>query len=145
MVKKHAKKIIAGAFLLTLFLLVVIFVIRDRGVMIRVEKEEYAVGDRARVVVKNGFLNSEICFSSCYPYFFQRKNDFWEEYSYQDCDFEDKVVKCIKPLRKKVFETSIPNIADGTYRITVPVCENCSLGTVFNEEDRFYSNEFKIK
>lgn len=144
MTKTHTKKIITGVLLLT-FLLIAVFVVRNREVVIEVEREAYSVGDPMRVVVKNGLLNSEICFSSCYPYFFQKKNDLWEEYSYHNCDFEDKIVKCVKPLRRKVFQTSVPNILNGTYRISVPVCENCSLGTVFSEEDRFYSNEFEIR
>jgi len=144
----NKKYIIAATIFIVLTLAVLTFILitsREEEVVIRLDREEYSRGEKARVSVRNWFWNSEICFSSCYPYFLQRENGSWREYGYEDCNFEDKIVKCVKPFQKKIFQTTIPCTSDGTYRISVPICKDCNLGTVFNEETRFYSDKFKIK
>jgi len=143
--KKLFKKIGLLLVFLTFGSLTLIFIIRASGVLIRMDRPAYQPGEKARVTVVNRLWNSEVCFSSCYPYFYQKKNGVWREYLYRDCNFEDKIVKCVKPFQKKVFQTTVPSIVEGEYRISVPVCAGCNLGTVFREENRFYSEIFRVK
>jgi len=121
------------------------FWFRNREVTIRLDAANYGKGEEMLITIKNNFWSSEICFSSCYPYFIQRKNGDWGEYKYKNCIFEDRIVKCLNPGETKTFRTSVPNLAPGIYRISLPFCRNCSLGTVFQEEERCNSDLFEIK
>lgn len=114
-------------------------------VKIEVDRESYRTGDLMRVRIKNNFFGKEICLSSCYPYFIQKKNGNWAEFSYKECGHKDRIIKCISPAEEKIFETKVLSPFEGVYRISVPVCRDCNLGTVFQEDDRFYSEDFKIK
>ena len=45
----------------------------------------------------------------------------------------------------KAFELEIPTIKTGIHRIALPACIGCSVNNSFNENNRFYSNDFIIK
>lgn len=107
--------------------------------------ETYEPGSKMRVSIKNNFFAKELCLSSCYPYFLQKKNGAWQEFSYRECSHQDRVRTCLSPQESRVFETVVPKLFRGVYRLSVPVCRGCGLGTVFQESERFYSDIFKIR
>lgn len=122
---------------------------KGQKIKIILEKTEYTGGEEIRLKIKNYFLNEEICLSSCYPYLLQKESSGiktgWNVYSYEECTFQDRITTCINPGEIRAFATSLPELKEGTYRIAVPVCKDCNLGTDFRENARFYSASFKIK
>lgn len=115
-----------------------------KGVKILTDKGEYSPGEPLRVKIEN---NSEerVCFSSCYPYYIQRKNGKWENYRYADCPKEDVVDNCVDPESKKAFELNLPSISEGPHRLAVGACLNCELKELFKKEENFFSNRFFVK
>ena len=115
------------------------------------DKSEYSAGDTMRVKIKNTF-GDLICFSSCYPYYFEKKNSKteWEGYKYSVCPAENLPEKCVKRGEIKAFEIILPVLEKGIHRLTVPIyiefsCHDCEVKGIFKESLRLYSNEFNIK
>jgi len=117
---------------------------REQKIVVVTDGIKYDNEGTLRVKIKNLFLK-KICFSSCYPYYLEKKDGVWRPYSYQDCQGPNLVEKCIGPGRVKAFEISLPLIKKGVHRIVVPICEDCRAGEEFQESKRFYSNEFEIE
>ncbi len=103
-------------------------------------------GEDINIKVKNLLLSQELCLSSCYPYYLQRKNESgeWKTYEYAECPFEDKIETCISPLKGKEFKTSVPQVKEGTYRVMISVCKSCSMGERFKKEGDLFSEEFEV-
>ena len=141
------KKILFGI-LATLTVLIIIFVIlmcRGQQIKIFTSKKEYQGGESLRLSIKN-YLLGNICFSSCYPYYLEKKNGIgWKDYAYQDCPHSNLVESCIGPFNAKAFEISLPRIINGAHRVLIPVCNDCEVGSQFRETKRFYSNEFEVR
>jgi len=115
------------------------------SVLIYTEKNEYLGGENLKLKIVNN-SGGTLCFSSCYPYFLEKKEKDWEGYKYVECDRPNTHDGCIENKEIKAFELALPKeIAVGLHRIVVPVCNNCKLGEVFKEGQRIYSNEFLIK
>lgn len=131
--------------LFLIVLVVAVVFVRSRAVVVRVDDRVYKKGERMQVFLKNRFWDKEVCLSSCHPYFLEKKNGDWSRYRYVDCPSEDRVSICLSPREERSFETSVPSAGSGVHRISIPVCENCNLGTVFYEEDVFISEEFEVK
>lgn len=118
--------------------------IKQEGINILTDKKEYEVGDELRVKIENN-SQENICFSSCYPYYIERKNVTWERYRYQDCPEEDKISNCVEANSVKAFELTIPKITEGSHRLLVRACINCGLDGIFKEDKNLFSNQFIIK
>ena len=132
-------------FLIVLTILILVFFfLRNQEIIITITEQEYINGQDLKLKIKNSFLNKEFCFSSCYPYFLERENGTWQSYSYVECPFPDEVSKCVEPRKLSAFLISLPLVNAGRHRISVPVCEDCSLGQSFHETSRIFSNEFEI-
>lgn len=114
------------------------------GIGISTDKNHYQADASLKVKLSNSSLK-KLCFSSCYPYFLERKAEEWLSYPYQNCDHEDRIEKCAGGLKIKAFETTLPEVETGVYRLAIPVCEGCSAGEEFRETNRLYSNEFVIE
>ena len=108
------------------------------------DKTEYEPGGILKVKIKNNF-GEQICFSSCYPYLLESKNEKWESYKYVECQKLNGNGHCMKAGELKAFELTLPQISDGSHRLAIPVCIGCKSEDTFRENKRFYSNEFKIK
>jgi len=134
--------------LLTLFLIVWMawkgYRIQKGEILITTDKTEYESGETLKVKIQNKF-REQICFSSCYPYLLESKNENWESYKYAECQEFDGNGHCMKAGELKAFELTLPQISDGFHRLTVPVCVGCESEDTFRETKRFYSNEFTIK
>ena len=109
-------------------------------------KAIYNVGDNLTIKIKNT-LKDRICFSTCYPYYFEREKEegIWEGLSYPPCATKDLIGRCLDSKATKFFETKIPVLEKGKYRLAIPLCINCKEGKEFNPEIWLYSNEFIIK
>ena len=130
-----------------IILVVSIMVLRwkSASMVVEIGNESYDTGESMMVLIVNKLWNKELCLSSCYPYFLERRDDSWGRYWYEECDTKDKVAVCIGPREEKMFETSVPEIGQGEYRLVVPVCKNCNVGTVFYEEETFPSGSFHVR
>lgn len=121
---------------------VTLFLLRGE-VVISTNKTKY---DRESIIVKiENRTNKKICFSSCYPYYLERKNNDWKSYLYDNCSRLDLIGNCVKPEKEKYFQIDdLSYTKEGLHRLAVPVCLGCSLAENFIENKRFYSNEFLI-
>jgi len=121
------------------------FLWKSQKLVVVTDKEEYIDGAALRLKVRSLFFNKETCFSSCYPYFLEKKEEDWRGYKYKSCPFPDRIGKCLSPGEMRAFATSLPDVVPGIYRISVPVCQDCSFGQEFRETSKFYSNNFEIR
>jgi len=113
-------------------------------ISITTDKTEYEPGGILKVKIKNNF-KEQICFSSCYPYLLESKNENWESYKYAECQEFDGNGHCMKAGELKAFELTLPEVSEGLHRLAIPICIGCKSEDTFKEEKRFYSNEFTIK
>ncbi len=139
--------------LIFLFVIVLIFVVWQalgffqlKGeFLISTDKGEYKKEESLIVKIENK-TNKNICFSSCYPYYLERKNGEWKAYPYEECQKTDLVRDCIKAGETKLFQIENLSYAkEGLHRLKIPVCIDCQLVEFFKEEKKFYSNKFSIK
>lgn len=107
------------------------------------DNSNYAIGGKLRIKIQNN-LEEKICFSSCYPYYIEKKNGGWSGYEYNGCYDDDIAENCIDPDGIKAFQFEIPSIEKGTHRIVLPICVGCTESNIFKEGKRFYSNNFNI-
>jgi hypothetical protein len=113
-------------------------------VTIQTDKEKYPPGESLIVTINNNFRKN-ICFSSCYPYYLEKKDGEWISYPYGKCKKFDITEICMKPNQVKAFEIQLNRAKEGLHRIAVPACIGCHIVDFFREDKRFYSNEFLIK
>lgn len=107
------------------------------------QNSEYEKGGAVRVNITNQ-LSESVCFSSCYPYYLEKRNGGWEKYGYADCPEKNIVEKCVSPQGVKGFELTLPSV-EGMHRIAVPACVGCGLQELFRQDGWAYSNEFMVK
>jgi hypothetical protein len=153
MTKNLTKVIIFVGVILVLILLgglVVYFNFKTKvepeSVKIITEKKEYSVSEELKVEIKND-TNDKICFSSCYPYMMQVKNNGWNDYSYADCGEENVVENCIDSNSLKAFGISLSEmfLESAPHRLAVSACVGCAIGEKFRVDEILYSNEFEVK
>jgi hypothetical protein len=114
-------------------------------VLISTNKGEYKKGESIIVKIENK-TNKQICFSSCYPYYLEKKNGNWKSYPYDNCRKLDLTTSCIRVGGEKSFLIEDLSYAqEGIHRLAIPLCIDCNLVENFKEGKRFYSNEFLIK
>lgn len=108
------------------------------------DKNEYNKGGGLKVKIENN-LEESICFSSCYPYYFEKKIVRWKTYPYIECPFDDLVEVCISPKQVKAFELIVPSLEEGNHRLAIPACIGCNLNQLFESDSWFYSNSFVVE
>jgi hypothetical protein len=119
-------------------------VVTADGVVILTDKTEYASGDELRIKIENK-KNEKICFSSCYPYYFQKKETGWSNYQYEDCEKENIAENCVEPQNVKAFELTLPTLKKGAHRLLLSACIGCESQQAFKEEENLFSEQFIIK
>ncbi len=112
--------------------------------LISTDKTEYNSDGALKVTIQND-SRKNVCFSSCYPYYLERKNSNFESYSYSVCQTPDLNQVCVEPRQSKFFETTLPPLETGIHRMAIPACVGCKIKENFKENRKFYSNEFVIK
>jgi len=114
-------------------------------IIVETERKEYTRKDKIKLKIKNE-SSRKICFSSCYPYFFQRKEKNWESYIYGKCRKIDFIEICLEPKKERYFEIeNLSYLKKGLHRLSIPICVNCKIGNLFSETQKILSNEFLIK
>ncbi len=145
---KKKKFLIIGTGIAALVIIILIALLFPQKGLVNVitDKNEYKLGDILKVKIENN-LRKTICFSSCYPYYLEKKNGDWESYRYKDCSDENLVEICINSKKIKAFEITIPSsfVEAGTHRLTIPACIGCNSNGAFKEDQKLYSNDFIIK
>jgi hypothetical protein len=119
----------------------------NKTIEVTTDQQQYNNGGSLKLRIRN-LLAANVCFSSCYPYYLERKESKnnsadWDAYSYQSCLYNDQIKECIDPGNTKAFEISLPKIKQGVHRLSLPACKGCAEGQTFQENERFYSNEFE--
>jgi len=119
---------------------------KSGAAQISLNRAEYSPGETLEVVVENDF-GREICFSSCYPYLAEIRDQSgeWKEYVYQDCPETARAVDCVPPRDLKKFRVALEDIPLGVHRLKVPFCLECVAGEGFQAEQALYSPVFEIK
>lgn len=115
---------------------------------VKTDKDIYSREDKIKVTVKNN-LGKPICFESCNPYWLQKKDGDWEDFTYKTCeDHYLQIKECLQPGAIKVFENPVSTygytMESGIYRYAVKICINCEVGGKTSGQKTIYSNEFKI-
>jgi hypothetical protein len=112
-------------------------------VVLMTDKFEYVEGENPKIKISNN-TEETVCFSSCYPFYLERKDEEWARYKYDICDKEDRASYCIEAKGNKTFEVLTPYAEPGIHRIQVSACLSCEIGQNFVIGENYYSNDFKI-
>ena len=137
--------IVAGVIILIVIIILSILVPKEaNSISVITDNGAYSIGDNLKIKIENN-SGKKICFSSCYPYYFEKKEGAWNNYRYSECSEEDRIEKCVDRKDVKAFELEIPLVKEGIHRVALPACIGCNLEEAFNENERFYSNEFLVK
>lgn len=137
--------IILGLIILASFLIPVKPAKAPEEVKIITNTVSYKPGDILKLKVVNN-LKNRICFSSCYPYYFEKKNgEEWIDYNYQECSNENLAYYCLDSQQAKGYELIIPAIKLGIHRLGLSACVGCNFEEKFQQNQEFYSNDFEIK
>jgi len=145
MISKKIK--IIGIILLLFFIAVVIIALGRSNVSAITEKKEYKKGELLKISIRNRDKEN-ICFSSCYPYYYENKKqgDDWKSFDYVECKDKDSVKTCLESFKTKEFEITLPdNLNSGSYRLAIPICKNCKENEEFKAEKWFYTNNFVLQ
>ena len=114
-------------------------------VLIITKKPVYYSNTELGLAIKN-ILPNNICFSSCYPYYLEKKAKEWRTYEYYEyCPHPDLIESCIKPDYAKFFSITLPDLSPGLHRIKIPVTIAGKPGEEFREDKVYYSNDFIIR
>lgn len=136
--------------ILGLIILAVGFFLRsvsmESKIEVLIQEEKYSPGEDLKIQITNN-QEENICFSSCYPYYLERKieKEEWERRSYGNCEEEDIAIKCISFKNLRAFELMLKNPERGVYRVSVPICINCREGEIFQEDKEIFSPFFEVK
>ncbi len=137
---------VVGMFTLAIIILAYLLFSPKNSIKAKVftDRGEYKIGNALKVDIEN-HSTKDICFSSCFPYYFERKDGVWEKYKYGDCPQDNIAENCVAPNKIKAFELNIPPIDKGIHRLAVPACIGCAIKDKFRDDKWFYSNEFTVK
>jgi len=112
---------------------------------VKLSKQIYSRGEGVTVTVRNNSLQ-QVCFSSCFPYYLQKKDGEWQSYGYPECPEEDVNIPCLSAGEKKTLRFALEKeIKTGLHRIAIPINKGGEKGESFEEEKRIYSDPFDVK
>jgi len=148
MKKRDIIIIIVGLVILAFLILISYFLPEknneEGAITVLTDKEEYSLGENLKVKIANN-TKDKLCFSTCYPYYIEKKDNQWITYKYEECPQEDKVDSCIDSEGIKAFELKIPAVGKGTHRLMIQACVGCQTNQLFTKEKELFSNQFIIK
>ena len=136
MSKKDIIIIIAGLAILAAIILISYFLPeeqKEKNIDISTDKQEYTLGELLRVKIMNN-TKDKVCFSTCYPYFIERKEENWIAYEYEDCSQQDTVDSCVESSQVKAFEFNVPVLKKGSHRLMIQACVACQDNQIFKKE-----------
>lgn len=115
------------------------------GVNVELSKQMYQQGEKAEVTIKNNSFK-KVCFSTCFPYYLQFKDEGWNDYEYPSCKKENLNVPCIGSSKEKTFRFTLnKELESKVHRIAVPINKGGESGNKFEEDQKVYSEAFEIK
>ena len=127
------KKIVVGFIVISILGLLWVFG-RPRRAEAITNKREYPVGTDLDISIQNN-LGTNICFSSCCPYFLQlAANGDWSYYEYGMCTSPDTVSTCIPDKGFKQFRLPLEGVEAGSNRMMIPICMECRVGQEFRQD-----------
>ena len=147
MEKKEILTMVSGVSILILLILASVFIFpkeEQEEIKTFTDKESYKIGEVLKIKIENN-LEKNICFSSCYPYYIEKKENGWKSYSYAECLKEDLIEKCVAPKETRAFELVLSEIGEGIHRLAISACLGCQLKEKFKETQKIYSNQFIIE
>lgn len=114
-------------------------------VAVELSRQIYNEGEEITVTVRNNSFK-QICFSSCYPYYLQKKDGGWQSYDYSQCPEEDLNIPCLDSNEEKTFQFNLQQkIQQGPHRVAIPINKDGTQGESFEEDFKAYSEPFEIK
>ena len=144
---KNNKILIGLAVLVVLtisFLVWQFFIAKAPKVLLLTDKTEYEQDGTLKIAIKND-SGENICFSSCYPYFLEKKDGEFQSYPYSVCPEPNLNEPCVDPRQSKFFQINLPLLEAGIHRLAISVCLGCKIKEIFREDQKLYSNEFNVK
>lgn len=117
---------------------------KELEVTVVTNKQEYKKGEDLLKVKIENTSEETICFSSCSPFYLQKKGDGYDGFDYKECS-DDVAEICVDPSGVKAFAINLPSRVGGEYLLAIPACVGCSARQKFREDQKIYSNEFIIK
>lgn len=121
-----------------------------RQIDVAIQKPEYTLQDSIIMLNIQSYAPEKICFSSCYPYYIQKKDGSWEDYPSAKCLRENLAASCVdafgligRGIELKQWQSFLKS--DLLHRLALPACIGCKEGEPFRVDKTFYSNEFKIQ
>lgn len=115
----------------------------ETELLVATDKKEYEAGSVLKVKLDNKMRQSA-CFSICYPYLLEHKNDGWASYDYSECRRFNGNGYCLRPGDLRTYELTLPAAISGLHRLALPTCLGCNDSNGFTEHIRFYSNNFSV-
>lgn len=113
------------------------------------QKTEYTFKDGMIALNIKSYVPESVCFSSCYPYYIQRKDGSWEDYPSAECSKRNVVSECVSAFgligRGIELDKWQSFLKSDIHRLALPACIGCKVGEPFRTDKTFYSNEFQIK
>ncbi|KPJ54807.1 hypothetical protein AMJ47_03075 [Parcubacteria bacterium DG_72] len=148
MSKKDIIIIIVGLVILATIIIVSYFLPEketgEGAISIVTDKKEYTLGENLKVKIANN-TRDKLCFSTCYPYYIEKKDEEWTSYKYKECPEQDMVDSCVEAKDVKAFELTIPAVEKGLHRLMIQACVGCKANELFIKEKELFSNPFTIK
>lgn len=144
MLMKNNKILAVLILLIISFLVWQFFIKKAFKVLILTDKTQYEQDGTLKIAIKND-SRENICFSSCYPYFLEKKDGEFQPYPYSVCHEPNLNEPCLEPHQSKFFQINFPLIEVGVHRLAISVCVGCKIKEIFREDKKLYSNEFNVK
>jgi len=119
-----------------------------KQVSIDTQKIEYAKDEKLLKLNIKSYALTKICFSSCYPYYIQKKDGSWKDYPLAKCEEQNVATDCVGSFGKIGRGIDLDQwrsfLESDSHRLALPACIGCNAGDPFKVDKTFYSNEFKI-
>ena len=119
-----------------------------KQVSIDTQKTEYAKDESLLRLNIKSYTPIKICFSSCYPYYIQKKDGVWKDYPLAKCEEQNVATDCVDffgTIGRGIELSQWRDFLESDFhRLALPACIGCNAGDPFKADKTFYSNEFKI-
>lgn len=146
--KKNLVYLVVGLLMIAIGLAGWFFSSWKKQISISTQKLEYAKSEKMLKLNIRSHALVKICFSSCYPYYIQKKDGSWKDYPSAKCEEQNTAADCISPfgLIGRAIDLSQwkSSLGPDFHRLALPACIGCKEGDPFKADKTFYSNEFKI-
>ena len=114
-------------------------------VSVELSKDIYKRGEEMQLTVGNNSFK-KICFSTCFPYYLQYKEENWNTYNYPSCSEKNLNMPCVSPGESKTFSFSLnKKLREKIHRLAIPINRGGEKGSKFEEDQKVHSEIFDVK